>query len=138
MTTADRASTHADRRKTVVRNVRLTEEEAALFDAFCAASGVTVSEGFRRLARAAGFLGPTFSGETRAEIVELTRQVRAIGVNLNQAVHHMNAGHIVQGEAVKDWLSQAQGAILELDALYRSLCGRAQRRAADSVEVAAP
>jgi hypothetical protein len=125
-------------RKTIVRHVRLTAHEDALFAGFCQDAGITVSEGFRRLARSASLLGPTFSGEARAEVVALTRQVRAIGVNLNQAVQHMNAGHVVRGEDVREWLGDAYKAIVELDALYRSLCSRSRRRAIEAVEAPAP
>jgi len=121
------------RRKDVTRSVRMNAEEHELFGAFCAAQGITPSEALRRLARSAAMLGPTFSGEARAEIVALTRQVRAVGVNLNQAVHHMNAGHLIQGEELKDYLDGVAEAIGELDRLYRSLCVKSHRRAVSAV-----
>jgi hypothetical protein len=123
----------SSRRKDVTRSVRMNAEEHELFGAFCAAQGITPSEALRRLARSAAMLGPTFSGEARAEIVALTRQVRAVGVNLNQAVHHMNAGHLIQGEELKDYLDGVAEAIGELDRLYRSLCVKSHRRAVSAV-----
>lgn len=111
----------------------MSAEEHELFGAFCSAHGVTPSEALRRLARSAALLGPTFSGEARAEIVALTRQIRAVGVNLNQAVHHMNAGHLIQGEELKNYLDGVAEAIGELDKLYRSLCIKSYRRAVAAV-----
>jgi hypothetical protein len=123
----------SSRRKDVTRSLRMSAEEHELFGAFCAAQGVTPSEALRRLARSAALLGPTFSGEARAEVVALTRQIRAVGVNLNQAVHHMNAGHLIQGEELKNYLDGVAEAIGELDRLYRSLCVKSYRRAAAAV-----
>lgn len=119
----------AKRRKTTVIHVRLTEEEHELFAGFCVVQGLTHSEAIRRLVRAATFLGPTFEGEARAEVVALTRQLRAVGVNLNQAVRHMNAGHMASSADVTEWLTAARGVIVEITSLYRSLCARAQQRA---------
>jgi len=121
------------RNKTVGLRVRLSREEHADFKSFCERNDLTASEATRRLIREAARLGPTFSGAARAEIVLLTRQLRAVGVNLNQAVHHMNAGNIVQGEDMKAWLISANDVIVELDEQYKSLCRRAHQRAKEAV-----
>jgi hypothetical protein len=125
------------RNKTVGLRVRLSEEEHADFLKFCARNDLTASEATRRLIREAARLGPTFSGAARAEIVLLTRQLRAVGVNLNQAVHHMNAGNIVQGEDMKAWLISANDVIVELDEQYKSLCRRAHQRAKEAISTGA-
>ena len=117
------------RRKAITRSVRMSEEEHALFGEFCRSLDVTPSEALRRLARSAALLGPTFSDEARAEVIALTRQMRAVGNNLNQAVHHMNAGHVIQSEDMKGHLDAVSRAIGELDRLYRSLCVKSFRRA---------
>ena len=121
------------RRKAVTRSVRMSEEEHALFGEFCESLGVTPSEAFRRLARSAALLGPTFTGAARAEIVALTRQMRAVGNNLNQAVHHMNAGHVIQSEDMNGHMEAVSRAVGELDRLYRSLCVKSYRRAEAAV-----
>jgi hypothetical protein len=117
------------RRKAVTRSVRMSAQEHALFGEFCESLNVTPSEALRRLARSAALLGPTFTGEARAEVIALTRQMRAVGNNLNQAVHHMNAGHVIQSEDMKGHLEAVSRAIGELDRLYRSLCVKSYRRA---------
>ena len=117
-----------------MRTVRMTEDENALFAAFCEAQGITPSDALRRLARSAALLGPTFTDEARAEIVILTRQIRAVGTNLNQAVRHMNAGHLIQGDELKTYLEGVTSAIGELDRLYRSLCLKSYRRAVTAVK----
>ena len=124
----------AKRRRTTFLRLRVDDGEAAGFRAFCEAKNLTTSEALRRMVRAAADMGPTFDGEGRAEVVALTRQVRAIGVNLNQAVHHMNAGNAFPGENVEAWLIEAHGVMVALGALYTSLTGRARRRAEAAVE----
>jgi hypothetical protein len=121
------------RRKAVARSVRMSPEEHALFGEFCVSLNVTPSEALRRLARSAALLGPTFTGEARAEVIALTRQMRAVGNNLNQAVHHMNAGHVIQSEDMRGHLEAVSLAISELDRLYRSLCVKSYRRAEAAV-----
>ncbi|MGJ0620471.1 MAG: plasmid mobilization relaxosome protein MobC [Methylocystis sp.] len=123
-----------DRRKTRFFSFRADDEEAEAFLAFCKARNLTSGEALRRMMRAAGDMGPTFDGEGRAEVVELTRQVRAIGVNLNQAVHHMNAGNAFPGENVQAWLIEAHGIMRALDGLFSSLTQRARRRAETALE----
>ena len=90
------------RKKALMRTVRMSEEEFELFSGFCASQGLTTSEALRRLARSAALLGPTLTGEARAEVVALTRQMRAIGTNLNQAVHRMK-------ETMRKWGVAADG-----------------------------
>jgi negative regulator of replication initiation len=106
----------------------MSEEEHALFGEFCQSLDLAPSEALRRLARSAALLGPTFTGEARAEVIALTRQMRAVCNNLNQAVHHMNAGHVIQSEDMKGHLEAVSRAIGELDRLYRSLCVKSHRR----------
>jgi hypothetical protein len=121
------------RRRTVMRSLRMSQEEHDLFEGFCAAQGVTASEALRRLARGAALLGPTFADEDRALIVAMTRQLRGIGTNLNQALHHINAGGVVRGEDLAAYLNGVREAIGELDQAYRSLCARTHRRAVTAV-----
>ena len=94
-----------------------------------ARAGVTVSQYLRERERS----GQTIVQETRTLAPELFAELRRIGVNLNQAVHHMNAGNIVQGEDMKEWLISANDVIVELDEQYKSLCRRAHQRAKEAV-----
>jgi hypothetical protein len=120
--------------KDEVIRFRLTEAEAEAFRSFCAGQRLSVSEALRRMAKAAAGFGPTFTGEGRTEVVELTRQLRAVGINLNQAVHHMNAGHAFPADELHGWLGDALRVIHGLDFLYSSLTGRARSRAAAAIE----
>jgi hypothetical protein len=90
----------------------------------------------RRMAKAAAGFGPTFTGEGRMEVVELTRQLRAVGINLNQAVHRMNAARAVPEAELQIWLEEALRVIRGLETLYSSLAGRSQARAVAAVEAA--
>jgi hypothetical protein len=113
---------------------RLTKLEADALRAFCASQGLSVTEAMRRMAKAAAGFGPTFTGEGRTEVVELTRQLRAVGVNLNQAVHRINAGRAIPDAELEVWLADALHVIRGLDTLYSSLAGRSQARAVAAVE----
>ena len=127
----------SERRSEILR-FRLSEPEAQAFRVFCDNHNLSVSEAMRRMARGAAGLGPTFSGEGHSQIVELTRQVRAVGANLNQAVHHMNAGQAFPADEMRSWLEETLGVIKALDTLYSSLAGRARSRADVAVEQRSP
>ena len=127
----------SERRSEILR-FRLSEPEAQAFRSFCDNHNLSVTEAMRRMARGAAGLGPTFSGEGHSQIVELTRQVRAVGVNLNQAVHHMNAGHAFPADEMRSWLEETLGVIKALDTLYSSLAGRARSRADGAVKQRSP
>jgi hypothetical protein len=113
---------------------RLTGPEAETFRLFCADQGLSVTEALRRMVKAAAGFGPTFTGESRVEVVELTRQLRAVGINLNEAVHHTNVGQAFSAQELHAWLGDALRVINGLDFLYSSLVGRAQSRVAEAIE----
>jgi Large polyvalent protein-associated domain 7/Relaxase/Mobilisation nuclease domain len=58
----------------------------------------------------------------REAIGALTSQIRAIGVNLNQAVRAMNAGHMPEGGLLRGALTGLSEALREANVLYGSLC----------------
>jgi hypothetical protein len=126
----------ASSRKDEMVCFRLTKPEADALRAFCAGHSLSVTDAMRRMAKAAAGFGPTFTGEGRTEVVELTRQLRAVGINLNQAVHRMTAGRAFSDDEVHAWLEDALRVIRGLDTLYSSLAGRSQARAVAAVEAA--
>jgi hypothetical protein len=115
-------------RRTVIVHLRLTLQENAALMGACAAKNLTVSEGLRRLAREAGGLGPTLEADEREAIGALTSQIRAIGVNLNQAVRAMNVGHMPEGGLLRGALTGLSEALREANVLYAGLCRKAQAR----------
>ncbi|WP_349963353.1 hypothetical protein [Rhizobium sp. ZPR3] len=120
--------------RTGTLHVRLTEAELAGFSAFCTGRGVTLSEGARRMVRAACGFGPTHDHETRDAILELAYQTRAIGVNLNQAVKALNRGKLPSDAALKQGLARMAQVLSIQEELYRSLCGRARDAMARAIE----
>jgi hypothetical protein len=124
----------ASSRKDEMVCFRLTKPEAEALRAFCAGHNLSVTEAMRRMAKAAAGFGPTFVGEGRTEVVELTRQLRAVGINLNQAVQHMHAERTLPDAELQTWLEDAMRVIRGLDTLYSSLAGRSQARAVAAVE----
>jgi hypothetical protein len=125
------AATETKRSKVV--HVRLTPDENARLAAFCEARGLPVSEALRRLAREAGGLGPIMEGDDRAAIKALTGQMRAIGVNLNQALRALNMGHMPARDQLGPLLGKVIASLDEVDDLFVALCRRAVRRAAVAV-----
>jgi hypothetical protein len=124
----------AGTRKDEIVCFRLTKPEADALRAFCAGHSLSVTEAMRRMAKAAAGFGPTFTGEGRTEVVELTRQLRAVGISLNQAVQHMHAARALPDAKLQTWLEDALRVIRGLDTLYSSLAGRSQARAVAAVE----
>lgn len=133
----DRWSQGRTKRSDVLR-FRLSEAEARAFRAFCEAHGLSVTEALRRMARGAGGLGPTFSGEGHGHIVDLTRQIRTLGVNLNQAVHQIHEGRVFAAEEMRSWLEETLAVIRALDSLYSSLATRARMRAEAAIGTPLP
>lgn len=119
--------------RTKVVRLRLTPEEEAGVKAFAAGRNVTVSEAMRRLAREAGGLGPTVEREDRMAIQQLSVQLRAIGVNLNQMARALNAAQIPAADSMRSLLSELIESVGEVDDLYVSLCRKAVRRAERAV-----
>ncbi|MBA8904127.1 plasmid mobilization relaxosome protein MobC [Phyllobacterium sp. P30BS-XVII] len=109
--------------------IRLSEDELANLAAFSREHGLTISEVLRRLAREAAGFGPTYDAETRDAIREYARQLKAIGVNINQIAYILNSGrtpdyptlHAGIGRLTKELVTQSED--------YRSLCAKARKRA---------
>lgn len=115
--------------KTKMLHLRLSEAEHARFLAAIAPLGHSQSEALRRFVRATAGLGPTFDDDIRSSILTMVRQMRGIGVNINQVARLMNSGRVPPDGA----LQQSFGLLLQLlvdqETLYLALCGKAGRRA---------
>lgn len=86
------------RRYGEVTHIRFSAAELTSLKAIAERDGVTVSEVVRRLVRAeAGYL-PIASEALRPAIVDMTNQLRRVGVNFNQAVRAMNDGRVAHDE----------------------------------------
>jgi hypothetical protein len=114
-------------------NARLKPNEHAHFAAVCRRHGITVSEGLRRLARAAGGLGPTFDGEAAEAVHGLSLQVRAIGVNLNQIARAMNHGLVPEDATLRQVLEQIAETIDGYDSLFMSMVARSRKLAEEGL-----
>ena len=87
-----------------VTHIRFTVDELASLKAIAERDGVTVSEIVRRLVRAeAGHL-PIASEALRPAIVEMTDQLRRVGINFNQAVRAMNDVRVAHNEDLEQAL----------------------------------
>ena len=117
-------------RNRVVR-LRLSETEWLLLSAVCIEKRSTMSAILRRAARAAGGLGPSFEGTTRRAIVEQSRQLRAIGVNLNQIARVLNAGKVPPDAQIQKVINPLIAAVTDTQNAYLSLCDSAKARVFD-------
>ncbi len=88
----------AARRYGAVTHVRFSAEELASLKAIAEREGVTVSEVIRRLVRAETGHLPVASEALLPGILDMTDQLRRVGLNFNQAVRAMNEGRVPYDE----------------------------------------
>lgn len=81
-----------------VAHIRFSADELASLKAIAESESVTVSEVVRRLVRAETGHLPVATEDLRPAIVEMTDQLRRVGVNFNQAVRAMNEGRVGHDE----------------------------------------
>lgn len=117
------------RTKDHVLHIRLSRDENLLFRAFCEENGLTPSEGLRRLARGAAGFGPTYDGEIRDAILEYARQLRAIGVNINQIARILNSGRTPDYPTLQAGIGRLTKELVAQSEDYVSLCAKARKRA---------
>lgn len=100
--------------------IRLTPSERAELDALARRLGLSrAALGRRVLRRAAGYLEP--EPDLVAAVQDLSRQIKAVGGNLNQIAAHLNREARLQGRAAPNRDQQAQ-----IDASRRALKGLAK------------
>ena len=88
----------------------------------CGARRIDASTGLRRLVREAAAFGPSLDGESRAAIVGLTAQLKAVGVNLNQVVRAMNTGLVPSSDAIVTSVQACAEQIKRAEAMFVSIC----------------
>lgn len=81
-----------------VAHIRFSADELASLKAIAERERVTVSEVVRRLVRAEAGDLPVATEALRPAIVEMTDQLRRVGINFNQAVRAMNEGRVGHDE----------------------------------------
>jgi hypothetical protein len=121
--------------KTHVIHARLSQEENLRFRMFCDENGLTASETLRRMAREAGGFGPTFDGETRNAVLDYAKQLRAIGVNINQIARILNSGRTPDYATLQAGIGRLTQELIAQDEDYVSLCARARKRAKRQVAI---
>lgn len=119
--------------KDQVLHTRLSQEECLLFRAFCYKNGLTPSEVLRRFAREAAGFGPTYDGDIRDAILEYARQLRAIGVNINQIARILNSGRTPDYPTLQAGIGHLRNELLAQSEDYVSLCARARKRAQEQI-----
>jgi hypothetical protein len=102
----------AARRYGAVTHVRFSAEELAGLKAVAEREGVTVSEVVRRLVRAETGHLPVASDALLPAVLDVTDQLRRVGLNFNQAVRAMNEGRVPDDEDL-------EGALIAVGDLVR-------------------
>lgn len=105
-------------------SIRLTPSERAALDVLAGRAGVSRSALGRRVLRmAAGFLEP--DADLVEAVSDLSRQIKAIGGNLNQIAAHLNREAVLQGRASPSaaQMAQVEASERDLKALARQIDG---------------
>jgi len=94
----------ATRRYGAVTHVRFSSDELAGLKAIAQRENVTVSEVVRRLVRAETGHLPVASEALLPAVVDMTDQLRRVGLNFNQAVRAMKEGRVPYDEDLESAL----------------------------------
>ncbi|MER9133826.1 hypothetical protein [Mesorhizobium sp. M0768] len=121
----------ASRRYGEVTHIRFSADELASLKAIAERECATVSEVVRRLVWAeAGHL-PVASEALRPAIVDMTDQLRRLGVNFNQAVRAINDGRVAQDEDLEQALIAVGDLVRQFrEELKTMTCGSRKAREA--------
>jgi hypothetical protein len=109
-------------RRTVFLRARVTPDERERFMTLCDARRIDASTGLRRLVREATAFGPALEGDSRAAVLGLTAQLKAVGVNLNQVVRAMNTGLVPSSGAILANVQACAEQIKRAEAMFVSIC----------------
>ena len=110
-----------------VTHIRFTADELASLKAIAERDGVTVSEVVWRLVRAnAGHL-PIASEALRPAIVEMTDQLRRVGINFNQAGRAMNDGRVAHDEDLEQALIAVGDLVRQFRDELKAMTGRCRK-----------
>jgi hypothetical protein len=131
---SNRLMTKAIKRSEVI-HVRLTVDERAWFMKRCAPDELPISEAIRRVMREAAELGPSFDGEIADEIRGLTRQLRAIGGDIDRVVRDINVGNTPEAATMRTTFVEFAEVLWEVESFYRSLCANARARHSQAAKV---
>ncbi|PZV40143.1 hypothetical protein [Mesorhizobium kowhaii] len=117
----------ASRRYGEVTHIRFSANELASLKAIAERDGVTVSEVVRRLVQAeAGYL-PIASEALRPAIVDLTDQLRRVGINFNQAVRAINDGRVAHDEDLEQALIAVGNLVRQFREELKAMTGGSRK-----------
>ena len=116
-------------RRSGVAHVRLRPEEAAALKALAADLGQTPSRIIRRLIREAINGRPDYFKDELVDLREATRELAAIGRNLNQLSRAANRGEAVSGPAVRRVVNAAMVQMEGVKGLYLQALETVAKRA---------
>jgi hypothetical protein len=115
------------RRYGEVTHIRFSADEQARLKAVAERDGVSVSEAVRRLVRAeAGHL-PMASEGLRPAIVDMTDQLRRVGVNFNQAVRALNDGRVAEDEDLEQALMAVGNLVRQFREELKAMTGGSRK-----------
>lgn len=115
-------------------HVRLRKEERAAFQEFAAALGQTPSRVLRRLVREAITGGGDYFKDEMVGLRAASRELAAVGNNLNQLARAANRGEWAAGGDVKRVVNAARVQTAALTARYNQSIKSVRRRTVEALQ----
>jgi len=103
----------------------LTPEEKSVFVAQCKEEGITAAQGLRRQVRIATSNGPYFCGDELLVLRDTSRQLMAIGRNLNQVVRKLHQDDTPVPDSL---IANVESYVANTKEALDKLCDRSLRR----------
>jgi len=114
--------------KTSAVVIRFNEDEKDALRDLAQSYGISVSELMRRLAREAVSVGPSFFPEERKALAAATRQLSALGRNINQIARRVNSGQCQADPLSMEQIGQIKAEIANFGGIANRMKANAKER----------
>jgi len=114
--------------KTTALMFRVTEDEKQALQKLAEKLGITISELMRRIARETISHGPSFFTFEHKAVSAMTRQLSALGRNINQIARRVNSGQCQADPLSQGQISELKTTVAEARAILISVLDNSRSR----------